>query len=169
MSDEAADAIFRYLAMAGHIDLPDDLEQEAAADRERYGAAYLILADDGTAYYEPLKIVRFLCEVCGVPLRESRAAVIEDYQATKAGPSPGPKGTPEAQAKMLFEKLGNVFEVREYALLATQLLAGQDAMVRFWNDVADCVEVMRFTSQLEDSQNAKAPPDDFDLDDDLPF
>lgn len=68
-------ALCRYVMLRGSLDdLPDEERDQALADRELYGRFYAVEDDRGFA--RAVLSVRFMHEVCNVPLAEARAYVI---------------------------------------------------------------------------------------------
>lgn len=142
MRDAVHDALVRYQAMAGQaIGIPEEDERAAARDRERFGQTYLAFGDDGVYLWHPLLMIRFMTEICGIPLRESRDAVIEFHRETRP-PVSAPTMAADAQARELLATLGNIFEAREFASFAADALEDEDRMGQFWREVIECVETM---------------------------
>jgi hypothetical protein len=75
MHDKQTAAIARYKAMAGLIkDPPAKAARRARADRKRYAEQY-VLERRGRVLCEPVRIVRFLVDVCGLTMQEASRAV----------------------------------------------------------------------------------------------
>jgi hypothetical protein len=75
MHDKQTAAIARYGAMAGQIKkMPAKARRRARLDRKRYAARYLTVRR-GRTVEDPLKLIRFLVEVCGLTLQEAGHAV----------------------------------------------------------------------------------------------
>lgn len=148
MRDEVDAAIQRYQAMFGLLQgVPEKVERQGEEDRKRYGDKYLALDDDGDPAWHPLPIIRFLVEVCGIPFRESREAVMEDARATGVGEGGGPVISAEEQARKLLAKFGDIFEAREYAKFLAELLTDEKSRGKYWRDVLACVETIAFVPE----------------------
>jgi len=141
-------ALNRYYVMAGRLEgVPESAEQQGARDRERFGDTYLPVGADGEHVWHPLPMIRFLAEVCGIPLRESRDAVIEDARATGVSMTGTVWTPPEEQARKAFATFGNVLEAREYASFLTELLADDERAASYWQEVVRAIDTARFVPE----------------------
>jgi hypothetical protein len=95
--------------MAGQIkDLPLAAARRARADQKRYAEAYL--PKRGKGIHAPLKVARFLVEVCGLSLRDATWAVRRDLERGD-DQSWQPQGESEAEmARKLHRATGDIFE-----------------------------------------------------------
>jgi len=145
MKENAYTALRRYEAMAGMLEgIPDKVAQQAAQDRETYGAAYLSYGADGTAVWSDVRALRFLVEVCGLPLKESRAAVIENG----AGMETGAPARPAADmAAALVRAFGHILEAREQAALWQAMGADDPQAADYWRAVVAAIETERFAPE----------------------
>ena len=81
--DKLTAAVARYQAMAGQTkDLSAAAARQAKADQRRYADQYL--PKRGKRLAEPLFVIRFLVDVCGLSLREAahaaRAEMLKDQK-----------------------------------------------------------------------------------------
>jgi len=147
MKENAYTALRRYEAMAGRLQGgPAAVARQAESDRARYGDRYLWTDRNGDFALHPVLKIRFLVEVCGIPLREARDAVREDCAATgvdiAAAPSP-----PPAMARRLFDQLGDVFAARETAAFFKDLFHDREGMPAYWDAVIDHIETAAFVPE----------------------
>jgi hypothetical protein len=153
MREEARCAIYRYEAMAGLLGgVPDAVERQAARDRARFGDTYLRFSEGGEYVWHPLLTLRFMVEVCGLPLSESRLAIIEHNQETTERMA-GPTIAPEQQARELFARFGDVLEARAMAAIAADLVSNQEIMADFWREVVHCIDTITFVPEDTGSKN----------------
>lgn len=132
MREEATAAFQRYQAMFGMLSgVPDAVARQAERDRAEYGTAYIWLDHGGEKSFHYLMAVRFMVEVCGIPLREAWAAACEDLQSVAQDNLPDAK----AMALQLFHSQGNVLQARELARFL-----GDVYRDRYWRDVIDELE-----------------------------
>jgi hypothetical protein len=147
--DKPSAAIARYLAMAGQLNgLPTAAARRAKADQKRYAAQYL--PKRGKRLAQPLCMIRFLVDVCGLSLRDAaqavRAQMLEDHKQSWE-----PQGeTVRETADKLLKAAGDILDAvalsRFYAWIAFQ----PDG----WNAVRD--ELARLTV-TEESPARGAP------------
>ncbi len=79
IADKPTAAVARYQAMAGRMkDLPAAVARQARADQRRHAETYL--PKRGKRLAEPLFMIRFLVEICGLSLREASNAVRAELQ-----------------------------------------------------------------------------------------
>jgi hypothetical protein len=130
--DEAGAAFQRYQAMYGLLsNVPDAVDRQAERDRAAYGSAYIWIGKDGEKSFHHLMAVRFMVEVCGIPLREAWAAACEDLENVVQENLPDAK----AMALQLFRSQGNVLRARELARFMRDVYKD-----RYWRDVIDELE-----------------------------
>ena len=92
MHDKQTAAVARYRAMAGLIrKLPPKAARRARADQKRHAARY-VTRRRGRPVCDPLKMVRFLVDVCGLTLKDASCAVRLAMQAGQCGTMPGRGG-----------------------------------------------------------------------------
>jgi hypothetical protein len=107
--DKQNAAIARYRAMAGLIKkLPPKAARRAKADQKRYAARY-VTKRRGRPVCDPLKMVRFLVDICGLSLKEASCAVRTALRAGGCGPWPRAKDC-QGMAKRLYRDTRDVLE-----------------------------------------------------------
>lgn len=148
MREEVYAALERYYAMVGQLQgIPEDVERQAVRDRERFGETYLSRGKDGRHAWHPLPMIRFLTEACGIPLRESREAVIEDARSTGVRMDDRDWTPPEEQARKLLATFGNILEARAYAAFLVEMLGGDERAASYWRDVVHAIDTVRFVPE----------------------
>jgi hypothetical protein len=91
MMDKLTAAVARYRAMAGFIKkLPPKAARRAREDRKRYAADYVLVRRD-RALCEPVRMVRFLVDVCGLTMQEASRAVRAALRSNQCGAWPAAK------------------------------------------------------------------------------
>lgn len=132
MRKETWAAFSRYQAMYGLLSgIPDAAQNQAERDRAKYGASYIWLDNDGEQSFHYLMAVRFMVEVCGIPLREAWTAACEDLNGVVQDSLPDAK----AMAFQLFRSQRSVLQARELVRFL-----GDVYKDRYWRDVMDELE-----------------------------
>lgn len=77
-AEHAARAKDRYDAMMGIIDATPNMVRQGEADRAAFAQEYLIIKDGvPTNIYDPLRALRFMVEICGVPYAAAEEHLLE--------------------------------------------------------------------------------------------
>jgi hypothetical protein len=101
MHDKQSAAVARYRAMARLLrKLPPKAARRARADQKRHAARY-VTRRRGRPVCDPLKMVRFLVDVCGLSLKEASGAVRTAIMEGGCGAWPGAKDS-KGMAKRLY-------------------------------------------------------------------
>ena len=159
IADKPTAAVARYQAMAGRMkDLPAAVARQARADQRRHAETYL--PKRGKRLAEPLFMIRFLVEICGLSLRDASQAVrAEMLTECKQSWEPQGKsccGTADRLLKATGDILDAVALARFYGWIAFQ---PDD-----WNEVRFELSAMTVTEEATGIENwletAKAVPAD---------
>jgi hypothetical protein len=130
--DKLTAALARYRAMAGQVkDLPADAARRAKADQRRYGARYR--PQRGKRLAEPLCMIRFLVDVCGLSLREASHAVRTELQKDPKQPWEPDGETVEETAEKLRRAVGDTLD----AVALARFYAWVSFQPDGWTDVRD--------------------------------
>jgi len=145
-------AIVRYRAMAGQMKgLPAAASRRAKADRKRYATRYL--PRRGKRLAEPLFMIRFLVDVCGLNLRDAaqaaRAAMLKDQRQSWEPQGESVRETADKLLKAAGDILDAVALSRFYAWIAFQ---PDD-----WNVVRDELAVLTVTDEATRIANWQEP------------
>ena len=121
--DKLTAAVARYLAMAGQIkSMPAAAARRAKVDQRRYAEAYL--PKRGKRLAEPLFMIRFLVDVCGLNLREAsqavRAEMLKDQKQSWEPQGEPVCGTADRLLKATGDILDAVVLARFYGWIAFQ-------------------------------------------------
>jgi len=145
--EEAGAAFQRYQAMFGLLSgVPDAVQEQAERDRAQYGSTYIWLDKNGEKSFHYLMAVRFMVEVCGIPLREAWAAACEELEGAVQENLPDAK----AMALQLYRSQGNVLQARELARFL-----GDVYRDRYWRDVIDELESAALVPENSGLENWK--------------
>lgn len=146
--DKQTAAIARYKAMAGQIkDLPLAAARRARADQKRYPEEYLPKRGKGIA--GPLKMIRFLVDVCGLSLREATWAVRHEMETLGDRPWE-PQGEPvEEMARKLYRAAGDLLDAVALARFYAWIAFDPD----FWDEVRDRLVAMTVTEEATGIEN----------------
>jgi hypothetical protein len=126
--DKQTAAIARYRAMAGLIKKPPrQAARQAKADQKRYAERY-VTTRRGRPVCDPLKMTRFVVDVCGLTLKEASAAVRLAIRTLPCG-TPPRRGSAETIAAQLYRQ--------------TRDMVDAVAMARFFEWSSDEPEVWR--------------------------
>ena len=107
MQDKQTAAVARYRAMAGQMkDLPPAAARRAKADQKRYASRYVLLRR-GRAVCEPVRMVRFLVDVCGLTMQEASKAVRTALRNNQCGAWPVGKGV-DSLAAEIYRRTGDM-------------------------------------------------------------
>jgi hypothetical protein len=141
-------AIARYQAMAGQIkDLPLAAARRARADQKRHAERYVTLKR-GKAVSEPLKITRFLVEICGLSLQEAVWAVWRELE--KHVPVWEPQGQSATEmAQRLYKATGDVME----AVALARFYGWMSWTPDYWIEVRNCLVKMTVTEEATGIEN----------------
>ena len=154
MREEAYAALRRYEVMAERLSsIPQKVEEQGERDRENFGDRYLWYGADGGFVWNDLMVIRFLVEVCGIPLKESREAAIENSRVKGVRMSDGVWSPALDQAKVLFREFGNILEAREMAAFYRDVFADDAKAARYWRDVLHEIETTRFVAEAAGLEN----------------
>ena len=147
MREEVYAAFQRYQAMYGMLaSIPDGVESQAERDRAQYGAAYIWFDHDGEKSFHYLMAVRFMVEVCGIPLGEAWAAACEDLEGVVQDHLPDAK----AMALQLFRSQRGVLQARELVRFFCDVYKD-----RYWRDVMDELESAALVPENSGLENWK--------------
>ena len=141
-------AIARYHAMAGQLkDLPAAAARQAKADQRRYAGRYL--PRRGKRLAEPLFMIRFFVEVCGLSLREaSHAARTEMLKDRKQAWEP--QGEPVCgSADKLLKAAGDILDAVALARFYGWIAFHPDG----WSAVRDELLAMNITEESTGIEN----------------
>ena len=146
--DKAMAAVARYQAMAGRMkDLPAAAARQAKADRRRYAEA--CLPKRGKRLAEPLFMIRFLVDVCGLSLRDAaqavRAEMLKDQKQSWEPQGEPVRGTADRLLKATGDILDAVVLSRFYGWIAFQ---PDD-----WNEVRFALSAMTVTEEATGIEN----------------
>ena len=128
-------ALMRYAAMTGELKLTGRSLAQARADRKEYAAHYT--ADEHRAHARPGLLVRFMYEVCDIPLSEARECVIGmiresgGYRFENLAPA-------RDIALEIYVHNGNVFAA-EFVASMYQAGAEGTPWARYWRTVVDAL------------------------------
>lgn len=147
-AEKCAAAIARYRAMAGQMkDLAPADARRAKADQRRYAARYM--PKRGKRLAEPLFMIRFLVDVCGLSLREAshatRAEMLKDRKQSWEPDGETVDETAEKLRKATGDILDAVALARFYAWIAFQ---PDD-----WNEVRHELAAMTVTEEATGIEN----------------
>jgi hypothetical protein len=148
MHDKQTAAIARYKAMDGQMkDLPLAAARRARADQKRYAEEYLPKRGKGIA--APLKMIRFLVDVCGLSLREGSWAVRRDLEKIAEQPwEPQGETVPE-MARKLYRAAGDMLDAVALARFYAWIAFDPD----FWNEVRNHLVAMTVTEEATGIEN----------------
>lgn len=146
--DKQTAAVARYRAMAGQIkDLPLAAARRARADQRRYAETYL--PKRGKRLAEPLFMIRFLVEICGLSLREAsqavRAEMLKDQKQSWE-----PQGEPCCgTADRLLKATGDIFD----AVVLARFYGWIAFHPEDWNQVRFELSAMTLTEEVTGIEN----------------
>ena len=133
MREKVRAAFNRYQALYGLLSsIPDAVVKQAERDRVEHGAVYIWLDKEGKRSFHYLMAIRFMVEVCGIPLREAWAVACEDLENVVQENLPDAK----TMASQLFESQSDVLFARELARFFGDVYKNQ-----YWADVAEHLEI----------------------------
>jgi hypothetical protein len=128
--DKQTAAVDRYRAMAGLLkELPPKAARRAKADQKRHATRY-VTRRRGRPVCDPLKMVRFLVDVCGLTLTEASCAVRTAIMAGGCGVWPGAKDS-KGMAKRLYRDTRDVLE----AVAMARFFGWASGRVELWEGV----------------------------------
>ena len=146
--DKQTAAIARYKAMAGLLNkLPAKAARRAKADQKRYAARY-VTKRRGRPACDPLKMVRFLVDVCGLSLNEASCAVRTAIMAGGCGAWPGAKDS-KGMAKRLYRDTRDVLE----AVAIARFFGWASGQAEPWDGVRAHLALMTMVRELTGMEN----------------
>ena len=146
--DKQTAAVARYRAMAGLLrTLPPKAARRAKADQKRHATRY-VTRRRGRPVCDPLKMVRFLVDVCGLTLREASCAVRVAIMAGGCGAWPG-AGDSKGMAKRLYRDTRDVLE----AVAMARFFGWASGRAEPWNDVRDHLTSMAMVRESTGKEN----------------
>jgi hypothetical protein len=148
IQDKQTAAIARYRAMAGLLKtLPPKAARRAKADQKRHATRY-VTRRRGRPVCDPLKMVRFLVDVCGLTLIEASCAVRVAIRAGGCGSTPK-GGDSQAVALRLYRNTGDILE----AVAAARFFGWASGDSRGWDDVRRALSAHRFRQEATGIEN----------------
>jgi len=130
-------ALARYGALTGNIDkLPRAQRKQAIADREKFGGRYVSKSE--SSFDRPCLILRFMQEVCNIPLWQARECVIVMIQQYDTFSFDKIVLLPAALAARIQDDTGNVLIAEEAASLYLSAAEGT-RWARYWQDVLNAI------------------------------
>jgi hypothetical protein len=148
IQDKQTAAVARYRAMAGLLkNLPPKAARRAKADQKRHAARYMTKRR-GKPACDPLKMVRFLVEVCGLSLKEASCAVRTSVRAGGCGPWPRAKDS-QGMAKRLYRDTRDVLE----AVAMARFFGWASGRAEPWNGVRDHLASMTMVREATGVEN----------------
>lgn len=132
MSEEADIAFCRYEAMYGLLsNIPEAVERRAARDRAEFAERYIWKDFNGEPSFHYLMAIRFMVEICGIPLRDAWAQACEDLEGVEQ------TDLPDAQtmARQLFASQRGILMARELVRFFGDVYQNQ-----YWRDVMEELE-----------------------------
>ena len=149
--DKQTAAIARYRAMAGLLTkLPAKAARRAKADQKRYAARY-VTKRRGRPACDPLKMVRFLVDVCGLTLIEASCAVRAAIRAGGCGAWPGARDS-KGMANRLYRDTRDVLE----AVAMARFFGWVSGDSTGWDDVRRALSAHRFRQEATGIENWQA-------------
>lgn len=149
--EEADLAYARWAAMLGRSHHPDAVEAQAVKDREAYSHYIVFAEQDGeTVKLEPwCNLIRFMVEVCGIPLEAAEYYVIcylhaPPYLTSGTLVEVVEDAKPEEMVAELREQIKSALDVMYEARLYAMAAKGTP-YAKFWNDVVRRIRTIRFT------------------------
>ena len=146
--DKETAAIARYLGMAGLLkDAPPAAARRAKADRKRYGAQY-VQTRRGAPVCDPVRMVRFLVNVCGLTMQEASKAVRSALRNNQCGPWPAGKSV-EAMAAEIYRRTGDLPD----AMSMARFLGWASEQPQVWETVRVHLAGMKVTREATGIEN----------------
>jgi hypothetical protein len=148
IQDKQTAAIARYRAMAGMLGkLPPKAARRAKADQKRHAARY-VTRRRGRPACDPLKMVRFLVDVCGLSLKEASSAVRTAIMAGGCGAWPGARDS-KGMAKRLYRETRDVLE----AVAMARFFGWASGRRDLWDGVRDHLAGMTMVREATGVEN----------------
>jgi hypothetical protein len=149
--DKQTAAVDRYRAMAGLLKkLPPKAARRAKADQKHHAIRY-VTRRRGRPVCDPLKMVRFLVDVCGLTLKEASCAVREAILAGGCGAWPGAKDS-KGMAKRLYRDTRDVLE----AVAMARFFGWASGRAEPWDDVRAHLASMTMVRESTGLENWQA-------------
>jgi hypothetical protein len=99
-SEKLEAAVYRYQAMAGlKKGLPPKAARRAREDRKRFAEEYVLQRKD-KVLCDPVRMVRFLVDVCGLTMQEASKAVRAALRRTECGAWPSGRSVEKLAAEI---------------------------------------------------------------------
>jgi hypothetical protein len=142
-------AVYRYQAMAGlKKDLPPKAARRAREDRKRYAEEY-VLERKGKTLCDPVRMVRFLVDVCGLTMQEASKAVRAALRRENCGAWPAAKSI-KGLAEELYRRTGDMAD----AMSMARFLGWSSALdANLWEAVRVHLAGMRVTREATGIEN----------------
>ena len=148
IQDKQTAAVARYRAMAGLLKkLPPKAARRAKADQKRHATRY-VTRRRGRPACDPLKMVRFLVDVCGLTLREASCAVRTAIMAGGCGAWPGAKDS-QGMAKRLYRDTRDVLE----AVAMARFFGWASGQTELWDGVREHLAAMTMVRESTGREN----------------
>lgn len=148
MDDKQTAAVARYRAMAGLIEkLPAKAARRARGDRKRYAEEY-VLQRKGKTLCDPVRMVRFLVDVCGLTMQEASKAVRTALRNNECGAWPAAQSV-KGMAEELYRRTGDMAD----AMSMARFLGWSDSDQNLWEAVRVHLAGMRVTREATGIEN----------------
>ena len=146
--DKLSAAVARYRAMAGLKEgLPPKAARRAREDRKRHAEKYL-LQRKGKTLCEPVRMVRFLVDVCGLTMQEASKAARAALRENQCGAWPAAK-TVEGMAEEVYRRTGDMAD----AMSMARFLGWSSDQPRMWEAVRAHLAGMRVARESTGIEN----------------
>jgi hypothetical protein len=147
-NDKQTAAVARYQAMAGlKQELPRRAARRAREDRKRYAGEY-VLERKGKALCDPVRMVRFMVDVCGLTMQEASKAVRAALRDNRCGAWPAAKSV-EGMAEELYRRAGDMAD----AMSIARFLGWSSDQPGMWEAVRVHLAGMRVTREATGIEN----------------
>jgi len=148
MHDKQTAAVARYRAMAGLIKKPPPkAARRAREDRKRYAAQYVLLRR-GRLVCEPVRMVRFLVDVCGLTMQEASRAVRAALRSNQCGAWPVAKSV-DGLAAEIYRRTGDMPD----AMSMARFLGWASDAPQIWETVRMKLSAMPVTREATGIEN----------------
>jgi hypothetical protein len=134
--------------MAGLIKkLPPKAARRAKADQKRHAARY-VTCRRGRAVCDPLKMVRFLVDVCGLTLKDASTAVRQAIRAGQCGTLPR-RSNAEIMAAALYRQTHDMID----AVAMARFFGWASDQPQVWEVVRVTLSAMRVAPEATGIEN----------------
>lgn len=148
MHDKQTAAIARYRAMAGLIKkLPPKAARRAKLDQKRHAARY-VTKRRGRPACDPLKMTRFLVDVCGLSLKEASVAVRRAIRTLPCGTLPR-RVSAETMAADLYRQTRDIVD----AVAMARFFGWASGRVELWDGVRADLAAMTMVRKSTGMEN----------------